>query len=196
VTVTRRVRAAALVLAAALALAACDPDEVGAAAVVGDERISVDDLHGEVLAFAETAPDVDVSGDTTTLQQAVLERMVRHELVVLLAEREGVEVTEGDIDRFLEGFVEQQGGDITAFLAQNGFTEESVREAVYDELAVQQLTAELGSQDAVFEALNEVVADVGVEVNPRYGEWNGSALERRSGSISEPVGGETAAPQG
>jgi SurA N-terminal domain len=195
VTRTRRVSAAALAVGAALALGACDTQQIGAAAVVGDQRISVGELQDEVVAYADSLPEAQPpTGDTTALQQALLERRIRHELFTVLADREGVEVSEADIDRFLDDFAAQQGGDLSGFYAQNGFTEESVRPAVRDELVRQQLLATLGSDEAIFVELDAITQEVGVEVNPRYGSWDQASLQRTTGSISEPAGGETEAP--
>ena len=196
-TSTRRVSAAALAAAAALALTACDTQQIGAAAVVGDERISVVQLQDEVVAFTDSLPEAQAAtGDSAALQQALLERKIRHELLSVLAEQEGIEVSEADVDRFLADFAAQQGGDLSAFYAQNGFTPESVRPAVQDELVRQELLRTLGSDEAIFQRLDEVAQEVGVEVNPRYGSWNGAALDRTTGSISEPADGtETAAPE-
>ncbi|HSK54222.1 MAG TPA: SurA N-terminal domain-containing protein [Jiangellales bacterium] len=196
VTRTRRVSAAALVVLTALALGACDTQQIGAAAVVGDQRISVGELQDQVVAYSESLPEPQPpTGDTTSLQQALLERRIRHELFTVLAEREGVSVSEADIDRFLEDFAAQQGGDLSGFYAQNGFTEESVRPAVRDELVRQELLRSLGSDEAIFAELDAITEEIGVEVNPRYGSWEAASLQRTTGSISEPAGGEPQPPE-
>jgi hypothetical protein len=196
VTRTRRVSAAALAVLTAIALGACDTQQIGAAAVVGDQRISVVELQDEVVAYSDSLPEPQPpTGDTTALQQALLERRIRHELFTVLAEREGVSVSEADIDRFLDDFAAQQGGDLSGFYAQNGFTEESVRPAVRDELVRQELQGTLGSDEAIFAELDAITEEIGVEVNPRYGSWEAASLQRTTGSISEPAGGEPRSPE-
>lgn len=190
-TRTRRALAALAAPVFVLGLSACSTDEIGAAAVVGDERITVTELQDEVRAYTATLPDSpDATGDVASLQQTILQRMVHHELFAALAEREGIDVTEAQIDNFLDQLTAQQGGDLAPFLAQSGFTEESVRTAVYDELVRQQLSQQLGGEEAMARAVEQLAEEMGVTINPRYGEWSGLGIEPVSGSISEPAGAE------
>jgi hypothetical protein len=185
---SRRIVAALLTASAVVMLSACDSDEIGAAAVVGDERITIDELQDRVLDFTDSVPDDASDVDPATLQQALLDRMIRHELLEQLARDEGIEVSEADIDTFIEEQVVGPApeGDITDLLAQSALTDNTLREAVRDVLIQQELVERLGGEQAYNEALVEKSEEIGVKVSPRYGTWTEAGLEATSGSISEP----------
>jgi len=174
---------------AAASLTACDTNEIGAAAVVGDDRITIGELQDRVRDFTDSIPDESAAGaDPAVLQQALLDRMIRHDLLEQLARDEGIEVSEADIDTFIDEQVEGPApdGDITDLLAQSALTDNTLREAVRDVLIQQELVDELGDEEAYTEALAEKSEEIGVKVSPRYGTWNDGSLEATSGSISEP----------
>jgi hypothetical protein len=181
--------AVAFCVVAAASLTACDTDEIGAAAVVGDDRITIGELQDRVRDFTDSIPDESEEGtDPAILQQALLDRMIRHRLLEQLARDEGIEVSEADIDTFIEEQVEGPApdGDITDLLAQSALTDNTLREAVRDVLIQQELVERLGGEEAFIEALAEKSEEIGVKVSPRYGTWTDAGLEATSGSISEP----------
>jgi hypothetical protein len=199
VSPTRRVVAAVLCVAATVGLAACNTAEIGAAAVVGDHRITVADLQEQVSDLADSLPDsAGATGDQSTAQHAILQRMIQSELLALVAAEEGVEVSEADIDAFVDEQVLAQApdGDIGPLLAQNNLTEDSLRDAVRDQLMAAELTERLGGQEQLVEVLTAKADEIGVTVSPRYGTWNGIVLEQSSGSISEPETVPTETPAG
>lgn len=166
----RRLALAAAVLA--LAVSACEPREIGAAAVVGDERISVADLQNDVEAYVESLPPAQRGGVATgDLQREILQLHIRRELLERLTAAHGVTVSEADIDRALGA----QQSDLPV-----------VREATYVSLAASRLIDELGEQGFRAE-LSKLVAETGVEVNPRYGEWAVDSLRAGTGSLSTPA---------
>ena len=186
---SRRTVAVVFCVVAAASLTACDTDEIGAAAVVGDDRITIGELQDRVRDFTDSIPDESEEGtDPAILQQALLDRMIRHELLEQLARDEGIEVSEADIDTFIEEQVEGPApdGDITDLLAQSALTDNTLREAVRDVLIQQELVERLGGEEAYSEALVEKSEEIGVKVSPRYGTWTDAGLEATSGSISEP----------
>jgi len=186
---SRRVLAATLCAVAAVPLAGCNADEVGAAAVVGGDRITISELQQQVRDLAESAPEGgSATGDQENLQLTILERMIQHELLSEVARAEGVEVSEAEVDTYIQEQIVPQApdGDLTPLLAQNGYTEETFREAVRDQITADELSERLGGQEAFVQALGDTADEIGVEVSPRYGSWSGVNLEPASGSISEP----------
>ncbi len=186
---SRRTVAVVFCVVAAASLTACETNEIGAAAVVGDDRITIGELQDRVRDFTDSIPDESAAGaDPAVLQQALLDRMIRHDLLEQLARDEGIEVSEADIDTFIDEQVEGPApdGDITDLLAQSALTDNTLREAVRDVLIQQELVDELGDEEAYTEALAEKSEEIGVKVSPRYGTWNDGSLEATSGSISEP----------
>lgn len=95
---------------ASVTLTGCGAVTSGAAAVVGDTRISEQTLTStvqEVLVAQKKSPNTSDSA----LTSAVLGRLVTSELVNLLATEKGVTVTQGAIDSTLQGYVQQAGGE-------------------------------------------------------------------------------------
>ena len=198
VSTTRRIMPAALALAAAVALSACDADQVGAAAVVGSERFTVSDLQEQVeQAQSLEGFDVQAAGGVPGFQRDLLTRHIQHEIFEQLAADEGIEITGAQIDDALERFEAQSpGGDLSPLLAQNGYTDESFRAGLTDQLIAESYLAQNGGdQYALTERLIETGEELGIEVNPRYGNWGDQlAVTDDSGSISKPAGGEAASP--
>lgn len=189
---------AALALAAAVALSACDSDQVGAAAVIGDDRLTVSELHEQVeQAQALEGFDVQAAGGVAGFQRDLLTRHIQHEIFEQLAAEEGIEITGAQIDDAIEQFEAQNPeGDLGPLLAQNGYTEEAFRAGLTDQLIAEAYLAENGGdQNALTERLIEIGEELGIKVNPRYGSWGDQlAVTADSGSISKPVSGETANP--
>ncbi len=166
-------RLALAVAVVALAVSACEPREVGAAAVVGDERISVTELQDDVEAYVASLPAGQRAGVTTgDLQREILQLHIRRELLERLTAAHGVAVSEADIDRTL-GRGQQADSPV-------------VREAGYVSVAASRLIDKLGQQRFSAE-LSELVDETGVEVNPRYGEWVEDSLRPGTGSLSTPA---------
>lgn len=180
-------RAAAVALSAALAglVTACDAEQLGAAAVVGGERITVMELQDEVREVTRIAGR-DVTADQSTVQATVLNRMINHRLGDTVTELADVTVTEAEVDEFIAEQLRPQApeGDLTQLLAQNLLTEDSLRYAVREALLIEKV----GGNDAYVELLAEASEKDGVEVSPRYGTWTGTMLDTEvSGSISVPA---------
>jgi hypothetical protein len=198
VSPSRRAVAAALCMLATVPLAACNTEQIGAAAVVGEERISVAELQEQVRDLGESLPDGAATGDQSVVQHEILQRMIRSELIAAVARDEGVEVSEAEVDAFIEEQIRPQApdGDLGPLLAQNNLTEDSLRTSVRDQLVATELIARLGGEQELIERLTEKADELGVEVSPRYGRWDGIVLEQSSGSISTPESAPTETPAG
>ena len=184
---SRRVAAVASSAVLAVALAACDSDQVGAAAVVGGERITVSDLQEHTREVVAIIPDSDITGDQAELQRGLLSRMISFRLDEQVARDEGITITEAAVDEFIADQLIAQApdGDLTPLLAQNWLTEETLRDAVRQVLTID----EVGGAEAYAEAVAAAAEEIGIEVNPRYGTWDGTQVVQASGSISVPVTG-------
>lgn len=179
----RRVAALSAVLAASVT--ACDAEQVGAAAVVGDERITVTELQDQVREVARVSGG-DVTSDQSNVQATVLNRLINNQLGDTVAELADVTVTEAEIDEYIDEQLLSQApdGDLTPVLARNLLSEDTLRDAVREALLVEKV----GGSDAYVELLAEASDEEGVEVNPRYGDWTGTMLDSEaSGSISVPA---------
>lgn len=164
-------------LAGGLLVAGCG--STSSAATVGDQVISIADLQRqyEAISTVEANP---------VPQAQLLNNSITVALVDELAAREGVEVTDAQVDAALR----EQG------LADTGsqIYDDLVREQMRARLQIVALTQQGLDVPAAAEQLAE---DVGVEVNSRYGTWSGITIEPGTGSISVPAEpGPEPAPSG
>jgi len=114
-----------LALVGGLMLAGCGGQaRPGAAAFVGDERISTDRLQGVVTsALANDAFAEQVADQRQAFQASVLSRLVRRELLVEAARRLDVSVSQAEIDvtrALIEAQSDPASGGIKAAAAQSG----------------------------------------------------------------------------
>jgi peptidyl-prolyl cis-trans isomerase SurA len=175
---------AVAVAAAALLLSGCAPQQAGSAATLGDSRISEQALTTEVEAILVAKGQPTTSKDQSLVTQT-LGRMITMELVDRLAVREGVEITQGDIDEVLANYAGQVGGEQAV---EDLFIQENVAPSQLESLIRLQLQAqELGivlnpsgsaeeQGGAVFEAAGALSLELDTTVSPRYGTWDPSAL--------------------
>ncbi|TDQ04269.1 SurA N-terminal domain-containing protein [Labedaea rhizosphaerae] len=136
----RRSAALAAVLAVGLTLAACDtgPSQVGAAVIIGDKRISVDDVQKRidtVLNSPQSMQQLKQQGvGVPDASRYIIADVVEHELLAQTAPREGLTVTDAAIDEAIE----QGGGPVES--ARQLFTDQAhVREVVRDQLLLRAL---------------------------------------------------------
>ncbi|REF35690.1 hypothetical protein [Thermasporomyces composti] len=180
-------RFAALALVAGLGLTGCGSlNDPSVAARVGDETIPVSFLQEQVregLELVGANPnDTSVVGES---QRNLLRVMIDFKLAAATGERLGVRVTQADIDREKRELRQQQRQ------IPRGLIDEYARFLAYsDELAVKLLgrrPASVADQQEVDLRLRAEVAktarEVGVEVNPRYGRWEGLGLAPLGGQL-------------
>lgn len=193
-SIARRLTGVTLAAVTAVALAACDSDQVGAAAVVGGERITVDEVQEQAQRLIDTpGSGLDDTHDYGRLQRDLLSREILARIMRRVAENEDIEVTDAQVDDLVDqqfqGLPPDQ--DIDALLAEGTYTRESFREAARSQLVANQLIGSDGDQTALREALDTATAELEIEVSPRFGEWSESfVVEEVSGSISTPAGDE------
>jgi hypothetical protein len=152
----------------------------GAAAKVGPNRISDEQLNSDVSTLA-VAQGGAANAQDAALIRGVLERAVVFELVDQLAEREGVTVPPGDVEVLVAEYERQFGGpeEFAAAVLQQGIPPEQINDFLILNLQVEQLRErQVGDNpDAAFAELLLGFADeVGVEISPRYGTWVPEAL--------------------
>jgi hypothetical protein len=108
----------AAAVAATCALAACGPVQMGAAAIVGDQRISVASLNAQVSnlqsALRSGSGRVQLQFPKSQVPQAVLGWLMRFKIRDQLAVRNGVTVTRGESQQALASIAAQarQSGNV------------------------------------------------------------------------------------
>lgn len=183
-TLTRAAGAAVLVVL----LAGCGNSLAGNALVVGgtsvgDAEVAV--LTDEVRDLFETYPKdfaaIGASFDEGTVVSSNVNRLTRHLLLVEAASREGITVTQGEIDAAIRTALENQfQGDRTqldiALAAQQQVPPSETSEVVYDFLVQQALAEKLNPADPASAPVNDYLVDLGAElgaeVAPRFGVWD------------------------
>ena len=141
------IRSPRLVVSAGLAvllLSGCGSGSVrpGAAALVGEERITVDTLQEVVdRGLADPQAEQTLGQDRSAFQRQVLSRLVNREVLQAAAEREGVTVDDGDVDEQLQAFAAQAGGEeaLEAQAAQNGISPQDLQPFLRDVVLEQAL---------------------------------------------------------
>jgi hypothetical protein len=178
------------VIAAIIGLSGCGTPTAGAAAVVGDQRISEDTLNSEVQAVLslQGLPATDSSNELIT---STLNQMITSILIDELASREKVEVTQGEIDDLRLQYIAQAGGD-EEFEAQIGQQGISIADVNIQVSKLGDVLSPNGEPDAksgaVFLAISELSSEIGTEVSPRFGTWDPENLTvgPSANSLSEP----------
>ena len=187
----RRRRRTALLISAAIAaaplLTACGNDaHPGAAAVVGDQRITVAQLENRVsevrdaqrAAVPDEAQYQQVIAKTGTLARDTLQNMVLDRVLHRAAGDEGVTVSRHEIQQMRAGLEQQTGGAEaleTAWLQEYGIAPARLDDNLRLQLEAQKLAAKLGTDTrdpAFWTALTKASKKIGVDLNPRYGTWD------------------------
>jgi hypothetical protein len=184
---SRRAAVTMLSAVAAISLAACDTDQIGAAAVVGGERITISELQDEAKAVAELAGG-EATGDQSELQQTILNGKIQHRMLSAAGAEVGASVSEAQVDTFIQDqfLAQRPDADLNDLLVEFSLTESGFREAVHDQLLYGEIVGAAGDETAAVALVEGVADELEIEVNPRYGEWAGLGLSAVSGSISEP----------
>ena len=178
---------AALFLAAAvLAASGCaGPIPAGSAAIVGEDRVTTDALAGQV---AEIQRGLGQPVDTPDegLLRSVLQRMIVVELVEVAAERQGIDVPQGEVDAAILTAEAQLGSReaIDESLLQSNVPPSELERWIRFNLLIEALARSLvpeappeQQQAALFEYVVATGEEIGVTVSPRFGTWNPADLQ-------------------
>ncbi|MEU0570631.1 SurA N-terminal domain-containing protein [Nonomuraea sp. NPDC005983] len=166
--------AAAAVGASFVALTACSsPMQAGAAAVVGNERISTGDLNRNVQEYeaALKQAKIEPSQLGVPINQFVLFRMANEAAYKQIAAKHNVQVSESEIDAALKDPGQQQSPEMN--LLSKGVAPANARGYLRATLGVIKLRSQMGGpedQNAQAKFTQELGSVVPV-YNPRYGEF-------------------------
>lgn len=161
-TSRRRLRACAAAGLAAFVLTGCggQPLRAGAAALIGTDRISDGQLEQVVSrGLADPQAQQSVGQDRANYQRQSLSRLIQHRLLEEAARRQGVTVSERQVDQQLAIYAQQAGGldQLEQQGVQNGIAKQDLRGFVRDVVLTQQfadrLTADIPVPDATLRQL-------------------------------------------
>ncbi|WP_326644855.1 SurA N-terminal domain-containing protein [Streptosporangium sp. NBC_01755] len=175
-----RVRVILAVAAAGVALTACSPNQVGAAAVVGGERISSSELDRNVREYEAALSKAGVSASELQFQdsvpQLVLFQLANAKQYAKVAESKGITATAGEIDQVIAG----QGGQekFEQQMLQQAVAPSHAREFIRSQVLISKLVAKYGGgtdEAAIQRGQQQAVKDLQampITWNPRYGQLN------------------------
>jgi len=150
---------------AALLLAGCQTPHAGAAAVVGDRRISVSDLQSateDAQAYVDAQTTAQGAQRTAVSQRQVLYLLAALPYIQDLATRDGVGVSESDARAALVSWKVPHPSHAGVQVVQ-------ANEAL---ASVQQLGDAQAAQ--ANDTITKSLVNAKFEVNPRYGTFNGA----------------------
>jgi hypothetical protein len=172
---------AAAAALAVMSLASCRTDQVGTAAIVDGESISVEQLQDATQGFLEAVPD----GNSGNAQQAILQQMIVSKVIQNAADSAGVTVSDSEVaaqrDQVLDSVREPaEAANVSArdYVSRQLSSNQTGAVVPPDDLEQfirdQLLASKLGENDpaAGNEALMAAARETDVEVNPRYGRWD------------------------
>ena len=181
----------------AVLLVGCSSASPGAAAIVGDDRISERDLTEQVQQVL-SAQGRPLDSASQALVATTLDRMITTSLVEQLATDQGIDVTRGELDATLANYAEASGGQ-EAFeqsLLQQDLAPDDIPEIIRVNILAQKIGFALdpggtpeSQSAAIFGAVTAFSQDVGTEVSPRYGTWDpvGLAVGPALDDLSTPA---------
>jgi hypothetical protein len=171
-----------------LAASGCAPRQAGAAAIIGNQRITEASLQASVRATnAELAKVGTPAGAVAQdeLSRDVLTLEITKAIYAKAGSYLGITVTPGEVSTAQANAAAQNGGldGLYAQLVQNNSSDSgqpslilppsALQDYIYMALMEQKLqAASRTDQQAVADAVNKAIANVRVKVNPRYGQFS------------------------
>jgi hypothetical protein len=171
------IRVAVAAVAVGITLTACSsPMEAGAAAVVGDQRISADDLTRNVVAYEAALKKANITPEQlgVPITQFVLFRLANQSRLQQLADKHGVQVSDAEIDTALKDPGQQQTPEIN--LLSKGVSPSDPRGYLRAEVGVNKLAAQFGNNQQAQTELTKELNAIPLKYSPRYGTFNQSAF--------------------
>ena len=174
---------------AALLLTGCS--QVGAAATLGDVKITQATVQGSVDSILAERAKVDTTQMQLETGEALNRGQLRFHLYSALLRAIGeeikIEVTKAEIDTRRANILEQVGGaeSLPAELVNAGIApgdlDQYIELIAFSEKISQALAASGVAEDQIGVELQKLVAakanELGVTINPRYGTWNAEVAD-------------------
>ncbi|WP_248961676.1 SurA N-terminal domain-containing protein [Sphaerisporangium perillae] len=200
---SNRVRVLLATVAAGVALTACSsPVQVGTAATVGGDRISSGQLNTEVREYQAALKQAKISEAALkmpSIPRAVLLQLITFRQFEQLAQRNGLTVTEGDVDKFIteQGGIEKIGPASLGQGVPPSETRRWIRAAVIYQKSLERFGANLADQNSVQAAQAKLFGQmdtIPIKVSHRYGTWDSQQGLIDEARFGKPA--EQAAPAG
>ena len=179
----------ALIVAAAFLLTGCS--QVGAAATVGDTKITQATVQGSIDSILAERAKVDVTQMQLETGEALNRSQIRFHLFSAILRALGEElklnVTKAEIDTRRASILEQVGGaaSLPTALVNAGIAPQDL-DAYIEAISLsdkisQALVASGVTEDQVGTEIQKLIVakskELGVTVNPRYGKWDADTAD-------------------
>jgi hypothetical protein len=177
-----------------LAVAACGTVHMGAAAIVGDQRVSSSTLNAEVAnlnaGYQRYRGEVQLQYSKSQMPQQVLGWIVRFKVRDQLAQREGITVTSTEVQQALSSIAasiksEGESAPLPAVAVANGLPPdmltdlgryEAIETKALDRLDGGKLPSASSAQTALEDRFNKsqclAAKSLQIQINPQFGELN------------------------
>jgi hypothetical protein len=187
-------KVAAAVLIGGVAVAACGTVKMGAAAIVGNQRVSSSNLSAEVsnlnAGYQKYRHQVQLQFPASQMPQQVLAWIVRFQVRNRLAQREGITVNPTDVQQALSAItasIRQSGESATLpeVAVANGLPPDMINELgqyqaiqtkLLDRLDGGKLPSATSAQQALEDKFNKsqclAAKSLNIQINPQFGELN------------------------
>lgn len=180
---------AVVTVATALLLSGCS--QVGAAATLGDTKITQATVQSSIDAIIAARVGVDTSQMQIETGEALNRGQLRFHLLTALLRATGEElkisVSKAEIDTRRQSIIDQVGGAeslpsalVSAGIAPNDL-DAYIEAMTFSDKISQALTASGVAQADLGTAVQKLVVakakELGVTVNPRYGKWDGAVAD-------------------
>ncbi len=221
---SRLIKVSALVLGAGLVMAGCSPVKLGAAAVVGDQRITVATLNSEVTNLSRNAKLYPGTVQLTPVQetQETLTWLVRFKINDALAKQAGITVTQTQSDKALNEIYNAAAASAKAqgitnvtidlILTANGIptnlrAEVGRYQAIDDQFLLRANGGKAPATQAEDTAVNDKLSkarcvaakQLNIQVNPQYGrlDYTQYSIVPSTSKVTQSAGpAPTASPTG
>lgn len=200
-----RVSMAAVALVACAALVACGPVKAGAAAIVGDDRITTAELDKRVAQWHDAIKGTPVEKQLDqavvaheknpaqvpdlAVPQAVLFQLILFRLIDETSARKGITVSQSEVDAFIKqtGAARLHQQMLTQYLLPPELTQEFARSALLQQKLTGPLpkttnqqelqAAQQAQQQKLAAELSAVARDLDIKSDPRYGDFDPAKLD-------------------
>lgn len=201
----KSLNAAVCVLAAGTALTACGPVKAGAAAVIGNDRITVAKLDSAVTQWrkelpkypeaqqivASSSPQQHVPFDPSSPRRSALYQLIEIRAWDEVAREKGVSVSPGMVDAFIDSKGGRAGlnANILAEGLPTSYADDFARSVLIQQTMLQHYGVNPGqpataqSQQQIQQQIQRLLADyagakrrLGITINPRFGTFDDKTM--------------------
>ena len=185
---------AAAVVVCGLAVAACGTVKMGAAAIVGNQRVSSSNLSAQVAnlnsGYQQYRKEVQLQYPASQMPQQVLAWIVRFDVRDRLAQREGITVSATEVQQALSAIsasIKQSGNNapLPAVAVANGLPPDmltglgqyqAIETKLLDRLDGGKLPSSSSAQQSLENQFNRsqclAAKSLDIQINPQFGELN------------------------